>query len=98
MASRLSTVAVLVRGSEGAPEGRVFSRAAIRAGLVMARYLARIVSGAVASIAFTWAITATRARMAVARSARSTRRDSTAPFRDFGVVAARPASTDSAAW
>ena len=32
----------------------------------------------------TWVMTATRARMAVARSARSTRRDSTAPFRDFG--------------
>jgi hypothetical protein len=60
---------VLVSGSDGAPAGRVFSSAAIRAGLVMARYLARMVSGAVTRIAFTWAITATRARIAVARSA-----------------------------
>ncbi|WP_426977261.1 hypothetical protein ACQCSU_20845 [Pseudarthrobacter sp. O4] len=63
----------------------------------MARYLARMVSGAVTRIALTWAITATRARIAVARSARSTRNDSTAPSRDFGVAPARPASTDSAA-
>ncbi|WP_231494242.1 hypothetical protein [Arthrobacter sp. 9MFCol3.1] len=64
----------------------------------MARYLARMLFGAVTKIALTWTITATRARMAVARSARSTHNDSTAPSRDFGVVAARPASPDSAAW
>ncbi|WP_251041889.1 hypothetical protein [Arthrobacter sp. ISL-30] len=79
------------------PGGRVFSSAGINAGRLIPRYRTRMLSGAVTRSALIWVITETRARMAVARCARNTRTDSTAPSRDFGVATARPASTDSAA-
>jgi hypothetical protein len=47
---------------------------------------------------WTWFITATRVRIAVARSARSTRSDSTAPSRALGEAVPLPASADSPAW
>lgn len=83
MARRLSTAAVAFTGFVMSPAGRVFSRAAIMAARVRCRYLARSVSGAAVRMLLIWVMTATRARMAVARSARRTRRDSTRAIPGF---------------
>ena len=72
-------------------------RAVISAAVAIARYFARILSGAETRSALIWLMAAVRALIAEARPERTIRRHSTGPSLAFGIAFVRPSSTDLAA-